>query len=258
MSTLAVYTITHNCRRIAYPFEACVASALALADRVWWCDAESDDGTWEVAEAWAAREPRLRVMRHPWGDHHTILPRICNGVLEDILSACDWAMQLQADEVACEWSFAAFREALDGLPRDVMLARPHYRHFCPDKDTTWPFIYDRKAVASRTASGARWDCSPGGDACALVGFPQADAPLDVHHYGKVQTGRERAALWKEATMQAMYADLGFPDPKLVRELAAGRIDYRRLFAGATFTPYAGPHPVFAADWLAGREGTPGG
>lgn len=251
MSSLAAYTYTYNCERIKYPYKACIESALSVADEVFWCDCGSTDGTHEVAAEWASRDKRLHILNHDWGTHFSIQPKICNHILREIGTRFDWSMLLQGDEVAAEWTFHDFRSQLDHLPSHIQLARPHYTNFCPDPWTTWPFIYDRKAVICRTGKGIRWDTA--GDACSLAGLPQADVGLEIFHYGKVQLGREREALHKELTFQELYRSKGFPDPKFVAQQKQDRVDYPEAFAGATFTPYTGPHPSFAGEWIAERE-----
>lgn len=253
MKTLGAYTVVHNCERILYPWKASILSSLALADRVFVCDAMSDDGTWEYLQEWAVREPRLEIMRHSWGTHHTILPTICNGILENrTLQAMDFAIQIQADEVVAEWSIKPTRDWLNNETASVVLGCPHYTHFCPDVHTTWPFIYERKAVLSRNSSRLRWSTAKGGDACSLVGAEWHNIPLEVFHYGKVQTGRQSEALHKEVTMQAMYKDLGFPDPKVMSQVQSGKLDYMQVFDPTVFTPYQGNHPYFALEWIAER------
>lgn len=250
--SIAAYTYSHNTLRYRYPILEAVQSALLLADRVFWCDCDSTDGTWELAQAAAKADPRIEVMRHPWGDHYTVLPHVANELLEAIGTRYDWALQVQADEVLCEWTIEPFRRDLAILTRDKwQLARPFYRNFCPDYQTTFPFIYDRKPVLSRTTSGLRWDTR--GDACSLVGAAWYDLSLEFHHYGKVQVGREREALLKELEFQAMYKDLGFPDAKFLDQRESGVVDYRKAFAGASFAEYAGPHPAVMLRRIMGAE-----
>lgn len=246
---LAAYTYTHNCKRIDYPFVESVISSLSLADRVFVCDCESTDGTLETLQAMAASDNRIELLQHSWGTHYRVQGQICNMMLDRIeRSGYDYAIQVQADEIVCEWTIAAFRRALESRPAH---GSPKYRHFCPDYRTTWPFIYERKAVLTSCRSGLRYD--PDSDACSVPAVERA-VPLELHHVGKVQLNREEQALIKELTHQEMYRDLGFPDPKFIAMKEAGRVNYPQAFADSVFTPYTGPHPAVLLPRIMRAEG----
>lgn len=252
--TLAAYTYVYNCRRIDYPFVESIQSSLLIADRVFVCDAFSTDGTWEVLTHLARTDPRLEIMQHPWGTHYRIQGQICNGILEGIGTRYDYAIQIQGDEIVCEWSVEPFRRDLEIMRRDGWkLGRPKYVHLCPDYHTRFPFIYERKAVLSRTDGRIRYDRDS--DACSLAGAPWYDSSLEIMHVGKVQMGREREALVKELTMQEMYRSLGcFPDPKFVAQRERGTVDYREAFTAAEFTRYTGPWPAVLLPRIIKAEG----
>jgi len=251
--TLAAYTYVRNCVKIDYPFVESILSSLLIADRVFVCDCESTDGTWETLQALARSDTRIEIMRHPWGDHYRIQGQVCNGILERIdAEGYDWAIQVQADEIVCEWTIAPFRQDLANLPGDVKLARPSYTHLCPDYRTQFPFIYRSKAVVSRCRAGMRYD--PNSDACSMAGGETWGVALELMHVGKVQVGREREALAKELEFQKLYTTLGFPDPKFLAQAESGRVDYRAAFTAAEFTPYAGPWPAVILPRIARAEG----
>jgi hypothetical protein len=192
-------------------------------------------------------------MQHPWGDHYSVQGRICNGMLERITAeGFDFALQVQADEIVCEWTVADFRRELDGMRgTNTGLGRPRYINLCPDYRTQFPFIYDRKAVLSRCSHQLRYDGDS--DGCSIAG-PSCDLSLMLLHVGKVQTGRERQALAKELEFQKMYSSLGFPDPKFVAQAPAGVVDYRTAFGDAVFSPYHGPWPAVLLPRIAKAEG----
>lgn len=250
---LAAYTYVRDCKKIDYPFVESIQSSLVIADRVFVCDCMSTDGTWEALQSLAACDTRIEIMRHPWGEHYRVQGQICNGILERIeAEGYDFAIQVQADEIVCEWTVEAFRRDLANLPASVKLARPRYTHLCPDYRTRFPFIYERKAVLSRCRTGMRYD--PDSDACSIAGGETADVALELMHVGKVQIGREAEALEKELTFQKLYRDLGFPDPKFLAQQATGKVDYRKAFTAAEFTPYTGPWPAAILPRIARAEG----
>jgi len=95
-----------------------------------------------------------------------------------------------------------------------------------------------------------------GDACQVDNGrgPVLDAPyLQVYHYGKVQIGRAAAAAKKEIDFQALYTDLGFPDPKIVESYQRGEVDYAYVFERARqageFKPFEGEHPLAVRNWI---------
>lgn len=248
------YTYVRDCIKIDYPFVESIQSALLIADRVFVCDAYSTDGTWETLEALAACDTRIAIMRHPWGEHYRIQGQICNGMIERIeAEGYDFAIQVQADEIVCEWTVEAFRRDLAGMFADPhsRLGSPRYIHLCPDYRTKFPFIYERKSILSRCGRGLRYD--PNSDGCSIAG-PTVNLGLELHHVGKVQLGRERQALQKELEFQKMYVELGFPDPKFLAQEESGKVDYRTAFTGAEFTPYDGPWPAAIIPRIARSEG----
>lgn len=260
--TLAVYLFGYNLNAICYPWKASLRSALVLGDAVYFNVCPSTDDTQaDLAETFAAeiQSGKLRVFHQPWGDHHTVQAHIGNYLLGQIGHEYDWALKLDADEVLHPDSFRLFwDDLLIAHHTGYHLARPAYLHFCPDDRTIFPFIYASKAVLSRTLRDARFDTGPGGDACALGGSPEAQTRLVVHHYGKMHMGRRSQALGKERTFQELYADRGFPDPKVRAQWDRGdRFDYMQVFDVAAsqgqFQPFVGTHPPYVSDWLAERR-----
>ena len=253
-ATLAVYGFGHNLEKIRYPWRESLASALELADAVYFADCDSDDGTSEAVRLMEKDDPDLQVITHPWGTHHTIQAHIANALLEEIGERYDYALKLDMDEVGCEWTFEKFRAQLDKMKDwKVKLGRPHYTHFSPDFFTTFPFIYDSKAVISRTDAHFRYRTDTGGDACALSGADEYQTKLELFHYGKVAQGREREALYKEREFTKLYYELGFPDPKVEAQVEQGWLDYNKVFDVAKsrgdMKPFTGKHPVFVQAWI---------
>lgn len=257
MATLAIYQFGYRLNAVRYPWKASLGSALALANHVYFCECYGDDGVWkDLLELKDFYGDRLHLLRHPWGGHYTIQATLGNLLLDEIGTSTDYALKLDADEVLCEWSFPLFREQLEQMHvRNVILARPHYTHFCPDEQHEFDFIYRSKAVISRTKDNLRFSLGKGGDACALGGAPEVQTNLEVFHYGKYQVGRKKEALTKEYEFQQLYTELGFPDPLVVKQWqTTGVIDYEEIFHVArekgAFRTYDGKHPVFIQEWLA--------
>ncbi len=269
--TLAVYIFGHDLDKIAYPYLESIHSALlltnlinSLADesdlcpaRVYYCDCDSTDETVDHITGRFAADidcGELVILEHPWGEHHTIQAHICNFILDAIGESVTFALKLDADEVLHERSYPVFAAELVHMQQNfISLGRPRYTHFTPDFDTTFPFIYDSKAVLARTGARLRFDTGRGGDACALGGAAEFQTSLEIYHYGKVATGREREALYKEWTFQQMYTELGFPDPKVEAQREQGYLDYAQVFdvskGKGEFTPFKGSHPKVVQSWI---------
>lgn len=263
--TLAVYLFLYQTERILYPWRESIRSALALVEGrgtvfvtvAQPVDGTPDDGTVDLCLREFADEHadhRIRIGGGQWGNSHEVQTRLANDLLSWIGTDYEWALKLDADEVLHEASFENFWNDL-AIMRSTykILGRPHYTHFCPDDTTTWPFIYDSKAVLTATRSGLRFH-DP--DACALGGdgIPEFQTRLEIFHYGKMQMGREREALDKEHRFQQLYTDLGFPDPKVEALIPQGYMDYMKVFdlsAGrGEFKPFTGQHPSFMDAYLA--------
>lgn len=268
MTTLSVYLFGHSLEKIAYPYLASIASALALSrtvslddkPSVYYCECDSDDDSLERIERCFPKEIAdggLRVLKHSWGTHHTIQAHICNYLLDAIGDSTDWALKLDADEVLCEWSFMRFISQLQQMGyRPKVLLKPHYTHFL-DEHREWDFIYRSKAVISKTKNNLRFSTEVRGDACALGDAPEVQTDLEIQHFGKWNPGREREALEKEVSFQKLYSHpedaIGFPDPKVQVQIAQGYLNYDKVFdesfARGEVREYHGPHPIFVHDWI---------
>ena len=113
--TLAIYCFGYNLQKILYPWHACLRSALALANAVFFCECYSEDDTFQDALDTFGQEialDQLILSRHPWeGDYH-IQAIIGNKLLDEIGHNFDYALKLDMDEVLCEWSFRDFYQDL--------------------------------------------------------------------------------------------------------------------------------------------------
>jgi hypothetical protein len=258
MTTLATYLFGFRVEAIKYPWREAINSALELSDAVWF--AACDEETLQLAHDFRRNNSKLHIIRREWGTHHSIQARLGNDLLGCIGQDYDYAFKQDADEVACEWSFPEFREELEVMNKNnVLLGRPHYTHFSPDFETTWPFIYSSKATICQTRACFRYNTDPrqgNADACALGGAPEFQTRLELFHYGKVGYGREREALEKEVEFQKLYSHpedaIGFPDPKVIAQIPQGYLDYTKVFdvslSRGEFKRYDGPHPKFVRGW----------
>jgi len=251
------FTIIRNNFKYDYLLQEAVYSVLPAVDRHIIVECFSDDGTYAEVLKMKREESKIMVLRHPWGEHFTVLQRVANFAISHV-SPGDWYFQIQADEVMHEDSLPI----LASLPRllqdaDAVGARPYYWHFMANYSLEFDFMYRRKLVFMQQGHNWTWD----GDACQLTNGVGgiADVDINIFHYGKVHEATK--ALEKEKAFQDMYreAGLGFPDPKLAEmEEAIGKVDYFYLFRAAIeagqVREFAGTHPkimherIANADW----------
>jgi glycosyltransferase involved in cell wall biosynthesis len=65
---LSGLVLTRNCVVNDYAYIQAIQSLLPVCDEVVVSDSDSTDGTLEVLNAWAAEEPKIRVVNYPWPD----------------------------------------------------------------------------------------------------------------------------------------------------------------------------------------------
>lgn len=246
---LVGFTIIRNNLKFGYLLEECVGSVLPVVDRHIIVECFSEDNTYAKVLEMKEENPKIMVLRHPWGKHFTILQQAANFAISHIAPG-DWFFQIQADEVMHEDSLPI----LEALPRllqdnDAVAARFYYWHFLANYSLEFDFMYRRKLVFAQQLRDfhVRWDS----DACQLLLAGKnliAEPDIQVFHYGKVHEAKR--ALEKERAFQDMYKDagLGFPDPKLKQmQEAIGEMDYLYLFQAAIEAgqarEFTGTHPA---------------
>ncbi len=246
--TLTIFTLAYNLNKIKYPWKAAIQSALHFANEVIVAECFSTDGTYE--DLLEIKDPRLKILRHPWGTTCWIqktLAELCSRA-----ATSDWIFYLNADEViheASTWHLDDMRR------RKVPLGRAHYTHFLGNFETTWPFIYDR---VIRLGQGNKWLWS--NDACELEcdHSKAEDMNVFIHHYGKVSVGREVEAGIKEQEFQQLYTEYGFPDQPLMELIKKhGRLDYADMMRDRwkqnnmpdESKAFTGTHPIFVQEWI---------
>lgn len=251
MTTMVGYTFIRNMFKYDYPLREAVFSLLPAVDKYLICECYSDDGTYAELLRWRREEPKIRLFRHKWGDHYTVQQTLANFLLDHVADG-DWCFKLDADEAIHEESWELFRSLPDLLQDEGATgARFHYTHFMGNYQTEFDFMYRRARRFVQQGHGWRWD----GDACQLADGQGefVDVDVEIFHYGKVHEAR--VGLRKEQDFQALYTDIGFPDPRLaqMREAIDG-VDYHYLFEGAIqrgeVRHFTGTHPKIMAQRIA--------
>jgi len=115
-STIGAYTTTYNCISQGYPFEECVASLVANFDEVIVVDAGSTDGTWERLQ----EIPGIRAYQHPVDFEHPRWAIHSDGNLKAKARSyvtCDWAWQMDVDEVIKDNARSKIQKVLQLAPK---------------------------------------------------------------------------------------------------------------------------------------------
>lgn len=119
---LSGYICVRNALRLDYCVRLAARSLLPVVDELVICDSDSTDGTRELFDLWAAREPKLRVINYPWpnpvGDslwwvnwlnfarerlsHEMQITLDADEVLDDS-PACRAAVREAAEDGGCRW-----------------------------------------------------------------------------------------------------------------------------------------------------------
>lgn len=127
-------TVLRNALEGGYPFVEAIRSALPLCESIVVQDGHSSDGTWEVLQRLAAREPRVELHREPWsseGAGHAIgggepIRNALNSAKSRIRA--DWIFQFDANEFLPAEDVPILRELPETHPRRELFALP-YRQF---------------------------------------------------------------------------------------------------------------------------------
>jgi glycosyltransferase involved in cell wall biosynthesis len=115
------FTCIRNNFELDYCVELTIQSMLPISDEVVVCDSDSTDGTREMLDKWAEREPKLRIINRPWEEP--------NGKLSWWVDWIFWAQQhlrypkmlfLDGDEVLDPMGYNTL---LNAGPKDCYWAR---------------------------------------------------------------------------------------------------------------------------------------
>lgn len=224
-----------------YPWREAFASIRPICNKFIFCECFSDkDNTWEELQEMADADPAIVLIRGPWGDNFRVLAERTNQCINKARElGPDWHYQIQGDEIIHEDSLPHIVRLAHALPKGAGV-KVHYHHFMGNYETEFDFVYESIVRMAHTSSA--WHST--GDACQLAGGRFVhDAPeIQVYHYGKVHEAV--VALRKEKDFQAMFTELGFPDPRLEEMAkAVGGVDYLYLFERSKKWKFQGAHPA---------------
>lgn len=246
------FICARNALDLDYCLELSAESLMKFCDELVLCDSESTDGTRQLMDRMADRDPRIRVVNMPWTDpkgvsheHWKKWIRFAQSHLKS-----DWCYYLDADEVAdpSPESIAAIKEAAS-QGKCITVDRVNY----------WR---DPKSVIPEGFCCARW-CTRGGPTKfpAVSDWPihSGEEPIvdnavleprvKIHHLGFL---REKRAFYRKARSVLSIWFNRF-DPRLEKgekediPVAETECEYTNLLVPATH-----PIPDEVQRWLADR------
>jgi len=118
ISGLGGFTVVRNGVSLDYCFELAIQSLLNVCEQVVVMDSDSTDGTTEILERWAEKEPRLKLVNRPWTNPKGVSHHWFVGWLNEARQHLTTPMHVyvDADEILDDRpeAIAALREAVEG------------------------------------------------------------------------------------------------------------------------------------------------
>jgi len=230
--TLGIYCFLRNALTYDYPFKESIRSYYAVADEIVIaeCFSDKDDTYLQLLEL-QLEMPKLKIIRCNWVTNWKGLSAIANAAAACLTTDLKW--QIQGDEVIHEKDYPEIERLKRGdFQEGKDCFTTNYHHFLGNYETEFPFVY--QCIRRIYLATSPWLLS--GDACQLEGGKSsnvAKTSISVFHYGKVHEGG--VGFRKEVDFQALYTDIGFPDPKLAlmkEKFSEEFCDYIFLFEDA--------------------------
>lgn len=239
-----------------YCFRECINSLLPVCDRVFVCDGGSTDGTLQELEAWAKHEPKLRIIHYPWpepkGDPDFWVKWINAGRVQ---MDTDYQLQLDADEVLSERSYAAVAQLREAAGRARFSAWCDRLNFWRDP---WSIIPHGHCCGHRVVRFGPQNVWMPSDGAHPLGAEMVnlacDSGVKIFHYGFL---RQREAFFRKAkALQSFFFDSY--DPRLTdAEAKTAQGGNWMEVPGVNhfinnLVPYKGHHPRVIHGWLRAR------
>lgn len=248
--TLGGNVCIRNGFALDYCWREAVKSLLPICDEVVICDIESTDGTREWIDAWAAKEPKINVVSHPWTDpvrDNQWWPEIVNYARQHLKT--DWFIQLDADEILFEEDYELVKDAAKNQ-RVCYCRRLNFwsdpQHLIPEGVCCGSKVL--RIAGTKMPIPSDYPYEPANETCARA----VESQIRIGHYGFL---RHRAQFFTKA--------------KVVHKIWSGELDPRLASAenfkgkwstmpGVTgwedrLVAYSGTHPKIIHDWLKERD-----
>lgn len=262
---LSGFTVVRNALSLDYCIELCIQSLLPVCEEVLVCDSDSTDGTREMLEAWAKKEPKIRIINYEWKERPQGDKTWITGWMNFARRYLHFASQiyLDADEVLGKWGYEVIRNASGthncfwfhrlNFWRDAQHLVPK-GHCCADEVARFGPTDMWMPADEIHAPGEH----PGPEPVMRLRAIRHPA-LKIFHYGFL---RKRESFFAKCKV-VLPNLLGTYDPRLVKaEAGPGPWeDYTPFIDQGSgreipLPPYTGPHPQIAHQWLRERGHSP--
>lgn len=246
---LSGYVPVRNGQILDYCWRLAVESLLPVCDEVVICDSDSEDGTRQAADEWAASDQRIRVVNYPWpspkGDCW-MLVKWLNFARRQL--RYDMQITLDADEVLHPDSHSEIRRAV--ADRGCRVFRRHNFWKSPDLLVPDGYVCGRHVVRlGPTEHPMVSDNAEAPPEPELIRrFATRHPSLQIMHYGFLR--RQDAFFAKSKIMQP--AVCGTYDPRLVEAETTGQPWYTLSNANMKLERFTGTHPEIIKGWLRER------
>lgn len=249
MSTLAGIVCIRNGFRLDYCWREAGKSLLGVCDELVLCDCESDDGTRQAMDEWAAKDSRITLAAFPWTNpirDNQWYPEWVNYARQHAKS--EHIIHLDADEVVHEYDWPVIRRAADA--NSVLFCRrlnfwKDAQHLIPDGFCCGTKVL--RIAPSNMPIPSDYPYGPAEPTMAMA----IESNIRVFHYGFI---RPKEAFFRKArVVQTIWS--GGLDSRLE---SAEKFDGHWATApGVTgwednLNPYNGSHPKAAHQWLKER------
>lgn len=254
MRTLGGFIGIRNGISLDYCWELAAQSLLGVCDEVVICDSDSDDGTRQAIDQWAAKEPRITVCNFPWTDPKgdaLFWVRWLNYARQHLKMKDGWCVYVDADEILHENSYAKIRQASEE-GRTLMVHRLNFwgdaKHLIPHHECCG---FEVIRVGSQYVSFP--SDSPTPESGEIEALAVRDLSIEIMHYGFL---RRRTAFFKKAReVSRIWVGENQFDPRLEHaEQFAGNWSSDPSIADWVdrLIPFEGTHPKIAWQWLRDR------
>lgn len=199
--TLGGNVVVRNGNSLDFCWRETIRSLLPVCDLVSVSDGESTDGTQEEIREWMNSEPKIVLNVYPWPE-----PKGNPDWFVEWLDynrqhvRCDWQIQLDADEVLSEKSYAEIREFIQTPNRTGVVTRHNF--WLDHKHTIQEGICLGKRVI-RLAPCRLWLASDGyhpkGEEAAALG---ASTSIEIFHVGFIR--KPEKFFLKERLLQSYF------------------------------------------------------
>lgn len=249
MTTLAGILCIRNGTGLDYCWEEAGRSLLGVCDELVICDSDSDDGTRQRMDEWAARETRINLVNFPWTDPrgtNLFWPEWVNYARQHAKSK--WIVALDADEILHENSYAEVRDAANqgralichrfNFWRDAQHLIPH-GHCCG---------HEVVRVGPQNIIMPSDYPIPGSDVIMAMAVP---SKVEIMHYGFL---RKREAFFKKArAIQRIWCDSYDPRLESAEDDPTPWMENHKVSEWINdLIPFEKTHPEIIKPWLRER------